>query len=51
MLVLTRKRDQSIVVGEDIVITVLEVRGERVRIGVEAPKDVAIVRTEASAKR
>ena len=42
MLVLTRKPDQSIMVGEDIEITILEVRGEQVRIGIRAPKSVMI---------
>lgn len=46
MLVLTRKPDQSIMVGEDIEITILEVRGEQVRIGIRAPKSVMIHRKE-----
>jgi len=46
MLVLTRKSGESIVVGEDVVITVLEVKGGQVRLGVEAPKDVTIHRSE-----
>jgi carbon storage regulator len=46
MLVLTRKPDQSIMVGEDIEITILEVRGEQVRIGIQAPKSVMIHRKE-----
>ena len=46
MLVLTRKPDQSIMVGNDIEITVLEVRGEQVRIGIRAPRSVAVHRKE-----
>ena len=46
MLVLTRKVHQSIVIGEGIEIVVLEVRGEQVRIGIKAPKDVAVHRKE-----
>ncbi len=46
MLVLTRKLHQSIVIGDGIEIVVLEVRGEQVRIGIKAPKDVAVHRKE-----
>ena len=46
MLVLTRRSSQSIVIGKDIVITVLEVRGDQVRIGVSAPRDVDVHREE-----
>ena len=46
MLVLTRKPDQSIMVGADIEITVLEVRGEQVRIGIRAPRSVTVHRKE-----
>lgn len=46
MLVLTRKPDQSIMVGTDIEITVLEVRGEQVRLGIRAPRHVAVHRKE-----
>jgi carbon storage regulator len=51
MLVLTRKVGQSIVVGSDIVITITEVRGEKVKVGVEAPHDVVVDRQEVSARR
>ena len=40
MLVLTRRSQQSIMIGKDVVITVLEVRGDQVRLGVSAPRDV-----------
>lgn len=46
MLVLTRRVGQSIVIGDDVVVTVLEVRGDQVRIGVEAPRDVSVHRQE-----
>lgn len=46
MLVLTRKVQQSIVIGDNIEVVVLEVRGEQVRIGIKAPKDVPVHRKE-----
>lgn len=46
MLVLTRKVHQSIMIGDDIEVVVLEVRGEQVRIGIKAPKDVPVHRKE-----
>lgn len=46
MLVLTRKPDQSIMVGNEIEITVLEVRGEQVRLGIRAPRTVTVHRKE-----
>lgn len=46
MLVLTRKLNQSIKIGEDIEITVVEVRGDQVRLGVAAPRDVTVHRRE-----
>ncbi len=46
MLVLTRKPDQSIMIGDDIEITVLEVRGEQVRLGIRAPRTVSVHRKE-----
>lgn len=46
MLVLTRKVQQSIVIGDGIEVVVLEVRGEQVRLGIRAPKDVAVHRKE-----
>ena len=42
MLVLTRKVNQSIVIGDNVEIVVLEVRGEQVRIGIKAPKNVSV---------
>ncbi|MBQ18663.1 MAG: carbon storage regulator [Planctomycetaceae bacterium] len=46
MLVLSRKRNESIVIDENIVITVVEVRGDKVRLGIEAPREVPIHRSE-----
>jgi carbon storage regulator len=46
MLVLTRRSSQSIMIGKDVVITILEVRGDQVRIGVSAPRDVDVHREE-----
>lgn len=46
MLVLTRRSSQSIMIGKDVVVTILEVRGDQVRIGVSAPRDVAVHREE-----
>jgi carbon storage regulator len=46
MLVLTRKVHQSIVIGDGIEVVVLEVRGEQVRLGIKAPKDVSVHRKE-----
>ena len=46
MLVLTRRVGESIVVGHDIVITVLEVRGDVVRVGVDAPRELQVHRQE-----
>lgn len=46
MLVLTRKKDQSIVINNDIKIVVVEIRGDKVRLGIEAPKEVPVHRHE-----
>ena len=46
MLVLSRQKDESIMIGDGIRITIVDVRGDKVRIGIEAPKDVKVFRTE-----
>lgn len=46
MLVLTRKIDEKILIGDDIIITVLDLRGDGVRIGIEAPSGIKIQREE-----
>lgn len=50
MLVLTRKTDESIVIGEDIKITLLHIDSDRVRIGIEAPRNLRIFRFETLSK-
>ncbi len=46
MLVLSRKKNESIVINDDITIVVVEIRGDKVRLGVEAPKEVPVHRLE-----
>ena len=46
MLVLSRKKNESIVINDDIKIVVVEIRGDKVRLGVEAPKEVPVHRRE-----
>lgn len=46
MLVLTRRKNQSIVIGDDIVVTVLEVKGDSIRLGITAPREVQVYREE-----
>ena len=46
MLVLTRKSNQSIMIGDDIEISVLAIMGEKVRIGIQAPRDIPVFRKE-----
>jgi carbon storage regulator len=50
MLVLSRRAGESIVLGEDITITVLEVRGEVVRVGIDAPRSLKVHRSELLAQ-
>lgn len=46
MLVLSRQKNESIVIGNDITIVIVEIRGDKVRLGIEAPKDVSVHRSE-----
>ena len=46
MLVLSRKRDESIIIGDNVVVTVVDIRGDKVRLGIEAPKEVPVHRRE-----
>jgi carbon storage regulator len=46
MLVLSRRKDERIKVGKDIVLTVVSIRGGKVRVGIEAPRDVCVLRGE-----
>lgn len=50
MLVLSRRAGESVVLGDDITVTVLEVRGDVVRIGIDAPRDVKVHRAELLAQ-
>ncbi len=49
MLVLSRRAGESVVIGHDVVVTVLEVRGDVVRVGIEAPRSVQVHRSEVYA--
>lgn len=46
MLVLSRKRDESIMIGDDVVVTIVDIRGDKVRLGINAPQDVPVHRQE-----
>jgi len=46
MLILSRKIDEKIIIGDDITISIVEIRGDQVRIGIEAPKKVKVFREE-----
>jgi len=46
MLVLSRQRDESIIIGDNIVITIVDIRGDKVRLGIEAPTEIPVHRQE-----
>jgi len=46
MLVLSRQRDESIIIGDEIVVTVVDIRGDKVRLGIEAPTTIPVHRRE-----
>jgi carbon storage regulator len=46
MLVLSRQRDESIMIGDDVEITIVDVRGDKVRLGITAPKNIPVHRRE-----
>ncbi len=46
MLVLSRQKDESIIVGDDVEITIVDVRGDKVRLGITAPKSISVHRKE-----
>ncbi len=46
MLVFSRKKDESIIIGDDIVITIIDIRGDKVRLGIDAPREVPVHRQE-----
>ena len=46
MLVLSRKKDEKIIIGDDIVVMIIEIRGDKVRLGISAPKEITVHRQE-----
>lgn len=46
MLVLSRKKNESIRINDDITVVVVEIRGDKVRLGIDAPKEIPVMRTE-----
>jgi carbon storage regulator len=46
MLVLSRKKNESIIINDHITVTVVEIRGDKVRLGIDAPKDISVHRRE-----
>jgi carbon storage regulator len=46
MLVLSRQRDESIVIGDNVVVTIVDVRGDKVRLGIDAPREISVHRRE-----
>jgi carbon storage regulator len=46
MLVLSRQRDESIVIGDKVVVTIVDIRGDKVRLGIEAPHEIPVHRQE-----
>ena len=46
MLVLSRHRDESIMIGDDIMITIVDIRGDKVRLGIDAPQEIPVHRQE-----
>jgi carbon storage regulator len=46
MLVLSRQRDQSIIIGDNIVVTIVDIRGDKVRLGIDAPTEIPVHRRE-----
>jgi carbon storage regulator len=46
MLVLSRQRDESIMIGDDVEVTIVDIRGDKVRLGIKAPRDISVHRKE-----
>lgn len=51
MLILTRRPDESILIGDDITVTIVDIRGGNVRIGIEAPRHILVDRAEVRVRR
>ena len=50
MLVLSRKKNESVIIDDNIVVTIVEIRGDKVRLGIKAPKEIPVHRREVFAK-
>ena len=46
MLVLSRQRDESIIIGDNVVVTIVDIRGDKVRLGIQAPSEIPVHRQE-----
>lgn len=46
MLVLSRYRDERVMIGDNVIVTIVDIRGDKVRIGIEAPQDIEVHREE-----
>ena len=46
MLVLSRQRDESIIIGDNVVITIVDIRGDKVKLGIDAPREISVHRRE-----
>ena len=46
MLVLSRQRDESIIIGDNVIVTIVDIRGDKVRLGIEAPAEIPVHRQE-----
>ncbi len=46
MLVLSRQRDESIIIGDNVVVTIVDIRGDKVRLGIDAPSEIPVHRRE-----
>lgn len=51
MLVLSRKEGEQIVIGDNIVVTITQIRGDKVRVGIEAPREVTVLRKELEGRQ
>jgi carbon storage regulator len=51
MLVLSRKKNESIIIADNIIVTVVDIRGDKVRLGIDAPKEVTVDRSEVFGRK